>query len=92
MTINVNDLRNAIDILLETEKKMRFTFMGVGRSPYADSLVKLMGEIGLKKEVTIAELMDKFKHDITRQDLENAIDDDSVQIGLEIGFIKTSKT
>jgi hypothetical protein len=28
---------------------------------------------------------------VTIQDLENAIDDDSVQIGLEIGFIKTSK-
>ena len=29
---------------------------------------------------------------VTRQDLENALDDDSVQIGLEIGHIKTSKT
>jgi len=28
---------------------------------------------------------------ITRQDLENALDWDDVQIGLEIGFIKTSK-
>jgi hypothetical protein len=28
---------------------------------------------------------------VTRQDLENALDYDDVQIGLEIGFIKTSK-
>lgn len=28
---------------------------------------------------------------LTRQDLENALDDDSVQIGLELGYIKTCK-
>lgn len=28
---------------------------------------------------------------VTRQDLEDALDWDDVQIGLEIGFIKTSK-
>lgn len=28
---------------------------------------------------------------VTRQDLQDALDDDSVQIGLELGFIKTSK-
>jgi hypothetical protein len=28
---------------------------------------------------------------VTRQDLENALDWDDVQIGVEIGFIKTSK-
>ena len=28
---------------------------------------------------------------VTRQDLQDALDDDSVQIVLELGFIKTSK-
>ena len=28
---------------------------------------------------------------VTRQDLQDALDDDSVQIGIELGFIKTSK-
>ena len=28
---------------------------------------------------------------VTRQDLQDALDDDSVQIGLELGYIKTSK-
>ena len=28
---------------------------------------------------------------LTRQDLQDALDDDSVQIGLELGYIKTCK-
>ena len=60
------DLDRAINILKETEVKMRYTFSGVGRSSFAATLSQVMTEVGLKKETTLKDLLNRFHMDIDK--------------------------
>lgn len=74
MTITEGDLSSAIKLLEETEIKMPQTFSGVGRSSHAATLSRVMVEISRRKEVTFSEIMNLFRHDILKWDLEKIID------------------
>lgn len=74
MIIGVQDLKRAIDVLLLTEKKMFYTFRGVGKSKYAEVLTKIMVYIGRKKEVPYSDLINAFMRDVTKQDLDKIIE------------------
>jgi hypothetical protein len=61
MIITVEDLEKAIALLRRTEKKMSYTFTGVGDSPHAVVLGKLMQYIGtIGREVSETEIKEKF--------------------------------
>jgi hypothetical protein len=63
MVVTSKDLQRAIDLLERTERKMPRTFSGIGKSPHAEVLSKVMTEVGLLGEVSISDLQRKFYHD-----------------------------
>jgi hypothetical protein len=74
MVIDAVDLKRAIDLLELTERKMPRTFSGVGKSPHAEVLSKVMSEIGMAKTITKSELMRKFYHDADDRVMEIIIE------------------
>jgi len=74
MTINKEDLTKAIGILELTEKKMFYTFKGVGKSRFAEVLTKIMAYVGRKKQVPYSELINVFMRDVTKFDLDKIIE------------------
>lgn len=69
MILEEADLERAITILTETEKKMPFTFSGMGRSSAADVLSSIMSEIAGRGDegIEIKELMQLFYRDADSQ-------------------------
>lgn len=63
MILERQDLARSISIIEATEKRMPNTFSGIGKSPHAEVLSKVMQEIGLQGEVTVRELQRKFYND-----------------------------
>ena len=74
MLITRLDLERAIRILDFTEKKMFYTFRGVGKSPYASVLTKIMNFIGMKRQTSVNEIMTFFVRDVTKQDLDKVLE------------------
>jgi hypothetical protein len=74
MTIQLKDLQRAISILENTEKKMQSTFSGVGRNPEADTLTKIMNDVGMQKVCYFSELLMKYKNDVDKWRLEKIIE------------------
>jgi hypothetical protein len=73
MVITGYDLSRAIRLLEDTELKMGSTFRGVGRSPHADVLSKIMTEVGMRGEMTLAEIQRMFYHDADSRVLDTII-------------------
>lgn len=74
MIITVGDLNRAITLIERTERKMPRTFSGIGKSPHAEVLSKVMNEIGLAGSITKSELMRKFYHDADDRVMELIIE------------------
>ena len=74
MTINGDDLNQAIQLLEETEIKMPRTFSGLGRSSHAATLSHMMVEISHRKETTFSEIMNIFRHDALKWDVERVLE------------------
>ena len=73
LIIRGTDLQRAIALLEETEIKMPYTFSGVGKSNIADTVNRIMTEIGIQKQCTFAHLMGRFFRDIDKAMLEKVI-------------------
>ena len=63
MIVTSHDLQRAIDLLERTELKMPRTFSGIGKSPHAEVLSKIMNEVGLRGEIALSDLQKMFYHD-----------------------------
>lgn len=63
MVLERQDLARSIAIMESTEKRMPSTFSGIGKSPHAEVLSKVMQEIGLQGEMSVRELQRKFYND-----------------------------
>ena len=63
MIVTGVDLRRAIDLLEKTELNMPKTFSGIGKSPHAEVLSKVMQEVGMAGEMSVMELQKMFYHD-----------------------------
>jgi len=74
MLLDREDLERSVEILRQTEVKMRFTFSGVGRSGTANTLSQIMAEISLKKEVTFSYLLSQFYNDVDKWALEKIVE------------------
>jgi hypothetical protein len=74
MVMDVQDLNRAIDILKQTEIKMRYTFSGVGRSSFSAIISQVMAEIGVKKETTFEALLNRFYMDVDKWGMEKVIE------------------
>jgi len=82
MVVTGEDLQRAIDILGSTERRMPETFSGIGKSPHAEVLSKVMNEIGMAGEMSVRQLQQKFYHDADARVLDLII-----QTLQQMGFI-----
>lgn len=73
MILTTDDLNRSIELLEKTEVNMPKVFSGVGRSPIAVILPKVMAYIATRKEVTLAELLQTFSADVDRFILEDKV-------------------
>ena len=74
MILTVDDLNRAIGLLERTELKMPKTFSGIGKSPHAEVLSKVMAEIGMAGTITKSALMRKFYQDADDRVMEIIIE------------------
>lgn len=74
MVISKEDLERAIAILEFTERKMVQTFSGVGRATNADIMTRVMTELAMRKEMTMAKLQTMFYFDADKKTLEGVIE------------------
>jgi hypothetical protein len=72
MKVTAIDLQRAINLLERTEVNMPKVFSGMGKSPHAEVLSKVMNEIGMAPngEISICALQEKFKYDADARVLE----------------------
>lgn len=74
MIITASDLRRSIALLELTERKMPRTFSGIGKSPHAEVLSKVMAEIGMAGQISKSDLMRKFYYDADDRVMELIIE------------------
>lgn len=74
MIITGKQLQRAITLLEQTERNMPKVFSGVGKSPHAEVLSKVMNEIGMAGEITKSALLNKFYHDADDRVMEIIIE------------------
>lgn len=68
------DFDRALRILKQVEVKMPYTFQGMGRNPQADLLMKILVFLEARKEVTHAELLQRFYNDADDRTLNLILD------------------
>lgn len=73
MVITADDLKRSIDLIERTEKKMPMAFSGVGRSPSADLIPRIMLELGTSKKMFLHDLMFIFHRDADDRQMETAV-------------------
>jgi hypothetical protein len=73
MLVTGDDFNRAVLILTETEKKMPFTFKGVGASPDAQVMSRMISIISYNKEILRSALFDKLKYDATFERLNDML-------------------
>jgi hypothetical protein len=74
MEVNSYDLSRAIKLLERTEINMPSTFTGIGKSPHADVLAKIMQDIGMAGEVALSEIQRRYYYDADKKVLGAIID------------------
>lgn len=74
MVMKKVDLKNAIALLEETERYMPYVFRGMGKSPNAEILAKVMSEIGRRGEISKSDLMRMFYYDADDRTMEAIIE------------------
>ena len=74
MLLDKEDIDRAIEILRQTEVKMRYTFSGVGKSSLANTLSQVMAEISTKKEIRYDELLSRFYNDVDKWGMDKVIE------------------
>lgn len=74
MLLDTIDFQRALDVMAATEIKMPLTFGGVGKSELADVTYKVMAEIALQKECTLAHLVGRFYRDVSKFELTKILE------------------
>lgn len=86
MQLDKQDLEEALEILTKTERKMPYTFGGIGRSSTSDIIHKVMIELALQKKCTFAHLMGRFYKDIDKLGLQKMLEALESMKFLHFGF------
>ena len=73
MILTSDDLSRAIELIKKTEIRMPQTFRGIGKSPHAEVLSKIMTDIGLKGTMMLSEIQARYYHDADRVVLNQII-------------------
>lgn len=73
MILTEYDLTRAIKLIEKTEIRMPQTFRGIGKSPHAEVLSKIMTDIGLAGTMMLSEVQARYYHDADRTVLNQII-------------------
>jgi len=73
MVMNERHLDQALELIMETERKMPQTFHLAGQYDKAENIQKVMGVIAAKKEVYVDELMQEFIMHVSEFELDNIL-------------------
>lgn len=74
MIIDKVDFDRALGILELTEKKMPYTFSGVGRASTAEVMQRVMSTIRMAKVISLGDLLSRFYQDIDKMTLEKMVE------------------
>lgn len=74
MVLDKEDIDRAVEILRQTEVKMRYTFSGVGKSSLANTLSQVMAEVSTKKEIRYDELLSRFYNDVDKFGMDKIVE------------------
>ncbi|MBU2249457.1 MAG: DUF3987 domain-containing protein [Gammaproteobacteria bacterium] len=74
MLVDVVDLERAIAILKQAEIKMPATFSGVGKLNNADTMTKIMADLGTAKTMLFSEILVRYKSDVDKWTLEKILE------------------
>lgn len=89
--IDSQDLERALSILERTEKKMVYTFSGVGKSALADTLARVMAEVAARGKTTFEELMAMFYYDADKWTMEKIVETMQAMRFIDISFEGTKQ-
>lgn len=70
LVLRSQDFNKALNILLTTEKKMPFAFGGVGTQKHSAIMQQIMGDLSLRKEVAVSDLLREYWQDVNSNELE----------------------
>jgi hypothetical protein len=87
MVVDKCDFDKALDLLVETERRMPLTFSGVGKFQHSEMMERIMAAIHNAGETTIADLLWLFRADLSGWDLDKII-----QSLEQMGQIQTAHT
>lgn len=73
MTVTTEDFARSVHFLEEVERVMYFALQGIGRNQLADITTRIMVEIGRTQGTSIQHLMDKFKDDVSKHEMDSVI-------------------
>ena len=71
--IEARDFLRAVEFLENAEELMPMALTGAGQGKYADIISRLMADIAGSKECTLDTLMWRFRHDVTRWEMERLL-------------------
>lgn len=74
MEVSSLDLERAIEIIKGAEKKMVKTFSGVGQLSNANIMTKIMADIGMESPMLFSVLLERYKTDMSKWDMEKMLD------------------
>jgi hypothetical protein len=72
--MDIVDFERALQVLEMTEQKMPYTFSGVGRANYSDTMQRVMGIVSANKVMEFGELLRKVYQDIDKFTLEKMVE------------------
>jgi hypothetical protein len=72
--IGIEDFDKALDILEKTERKMAYTFSGVGKSDDAEMMQRVMSSVAASREIDFSTLFQRFYQDVDKFKLEKMIE------------------
>jgi hypothetical protein len=73
MIMEQQDLERAIAMIEEVELDMPKVFTGMGQSPYASVMAKIMDLIGMRGKITKSELLQRFYNDVDERVMDAII-------------------
>jgi len=74
MIVDVCDFDRAYTMLQHIEKKMPYTFSGVGKFVHSEMMERVMAYIAIQKEMEESELLWQFRSDLSKFDLTKIVE------------------
>jgi hypothetical protein len=96
LIIMQDDVQQAMILLQEVEDKMPSAFAGIGKNPLSLDYGIIIKAIAAEPGISFADLMDRFKHNVRKQELSEILDtvisSNKVRVALGSKYYPTPKS